>query len=269
MKHSPLSLVQALTAFLILSHATLTMASESPKTPKAKQKSIQGPIDAKNADSMRESSSAKAASTDNTTPRDDSSHGLRIDQKANADLLYTPLSDFILQYGIGGSYNMKPNFAIGMHYLSGSKTMSYESSDNGSKVTGDAKLQGSAGYVYGRYFFGNSFNMMAGLGVRTGTIEYTLAESSANLKLNGKVDIQSLAAPVFIGNRWTFVSGMTIGCDWIGAFIPLSGKAKSTLDGNIPSSTLSDLNQKFVSLGDELAHKTSLTLFLTSIGWAF
>jgi hypothetical protein len=57
--------------------------------------------------------------------------------------------------------------------------------------------------------------------------------------------------------------------EWIGAFVPLSGSAKSSLNGNLSSSTISDLNQKFVDLGDELAHKTSLTLFLTSLGWAF
>jgi hypothetical protein len=89
------------------------------------------------------------------------------------------------------------------------------------------------------------------------------------LKLTGKIAIQSIAAPIFIGNRWTFPSGFTIGCDWIGAFIPFSGKATSTLDGNLSSSTITDLNEKFVSLGDDLAHKTSLTLLLTSIGWAF
>ena len=223
----------------------------------------------KNADSESAVSAEETSSDTKTGPQDDSSKGLRDKQKFNADLLYTPLSDFILQYGVGAAFNMKPSLAIGIHYLAGSKTINYASTEGGSKVTGEAKLQGSAGYVYGRYFFGNSFNMMAGLGVRAATMEYTLAESSADLNLNGKVDIQSLAAPVFIGNRWTFASGMTIGCDWLGVFIPLSGKAKSSLDGNLSSSTVTDLNQKFVSLGDQLAHKTTLTLFLTSFGWAF
>jgi hypothetical protein len=111
--------------------------------------------------------------------------------------------------------------------------------------------------------------MMAGLGIRNATIDYTIEESSLNLKLKGKIEIQSIAVPVFIGNRWTFSSGFTIGCDWVGAFIPLSGKAESSLDGNLSSSTIAELNEKFVSMGDDLAHKTSITLLLTSIGWAF
>jgi hypothetical protein len=75
--------------------------------------------------------------------------------------------------------------------------------------------------------------------------------------------------PVFIGNHWTFDSGFTIGCDWVGDMIALSGSAKSSMDGNLDNETIKTFNQEFLDLGDSLAHKSSLTLFLTSIGWAF
>ena len=200
---------------------------------------------------------------------DNSSNSVRKTQTANAELLYTPLSDYVLSYGVGGSYNMKPNLALGLQVLMGSETVNYSSTDQTSTVSGNAKLQGTVGYLYGRYFFGNSFNIMAGLGVRSATIKYLIEESSLKLALDGKIDIQSIALPVFIGNRWTFKPGFTIGCDWIGAFVPLSGSAKSSLSGNVPNELISDLNDKYLSLGEDLAHKTSLTFFLTSLGWAF
>ena len=279
MKSSLQTKAKALSLILILSQGSIVFAGVPSKTESGKKssknRSESGVTEvpsktsaAPSADAIEASPTAKksaiTASYDN-----ESSRGIREGQKANVDLLYTPLSDFVLQGGLGVSYNMKPDLGLGVHYLTGSKSISYESSDNGSKVTGSAKAQGSAGYAYGRYFFGNSFNMMAGLGMRNATIDYTIEESSLNLKLKGKIEIQSIAVPVFIGNRWTFSSGFTIGCDWVGAFIPLSGKAKSSLDGNLSSSTIAEINEKFVSMGDDLAHKTSITLLLTSIGWAF
>jgi len=198
-----------------------------------------------------------------------SSNSIRKTQSANAELLYTPLSDYVLSYGVGGSYNLKPNLALGVQILAGSEILKFSAADQTATAYGSAKLQGTAGYIYGRYFFGNSFNMMTGLGVRSATVKYHIEESSLKLAVDGKIDIQSIALPVFIGNRWTFKSGFTIGCDWVGAFVPLSGSAKSSLSGNLPNELISDLNKSFLSVGEGLAHKSSLTAFLTSLGWAF
>lgn len=244
-------------------------ASKAVKGKKDKLKAGQSKIEDKEIDNEAKPSSDKSANKSDSQSNGSRSTDIRARQVANVDILYTPVSGFLLSFGGGASYNVKPDLALGIQYLTGSKTIHDEMTDNVITVKADATLQGSAGYVYGRYFIGNSFNMMAGLGVRTATIKYTMEEESLNLKLNGKIEIQSITVPVFIGNRWTFQSGFTLGCDWIGAFIPLTGSAKSTLDGNLPNSLITELNDKFVSDGNDLAHKTSLTLLLTSVGWAF
>ena len=242
----------------------------SKKGSKKKPKVVDTEAEASVEDAKVEDAKVEESDLDSADPSlSNTSKAIRKTQAANVELLYTPLSDYVLSYGVGGSYNLKPNLALGLQVLMGSKTVNYSSTDQASTVSGNAKIQGTVGYVYGRYFFGNSFNMMTGLGVRSASIKYILEESSLKLAVDGKIDIQSIALPVFIGNRWTFKSGFTIGCDWIGAFVPLSGSAKSSLSGNLPNEMISDLNDKYLSLGKDLTHKTSMTLFLTSLGWAF
>ena len=140
---------------------------------KAKAKVKAGQPENENNDIKNETerSSDKLANKTDSQVKGSKSRDIRNSQTANIDILYTPVSDFVLSFGGGGSYNAKPDLALGLHYLTGSKTTHYDSTGNGVTVKGDATIHGSAGYVYGRYFFGNSFNMMAGLGVRTGPSE--------------------------------------------------------------------------------------------------
>jgi len=237
---------------------------------KKKPKVVDTEAEASEEDAKVEDAKVEKSDPDSADPSfSNTSKAIRKTQAANVELLYTPLSDYVLSYGVGGSYNLKPNLALGVHILAGSETLKFSGANQTATAYGSAKLQGTAGYVYGRYFFGNSFNMMTGLGVRSAKVKYHIEESSLKLAVDGKIDIQSIALPVFIGNRWTFKSGFTIGCDWIGVLVPLSGSAKSSLSGNLPNELISDLNKSFLSVGEGLAHKSSLTAFLTSLGWAF
>ncbi len=199
----------------------------------------------------------------------DSSQNARASQKANVDLLYSPASQFVLSYGAAASYNIQPNLAAGLTVLTGSRSISESTTDGGLTISSSAKLDGMAAYGYGRYFFGNSFNVTGGLGLRSATIKYEVDAPSIVTHVDGKIDIQSIVLPVFIGNRWTWDSGFTIGCDWIGIMIPISGSTKGSINGTLTNDSMKKLNQDLVDLGDSLAHTTSTTLFLTSIGWAF
>lgn len=216
--------------------------------------------------------SANSATSATATPEsgEGASQIARSNKKIGLDALYTPLSDYALSYGAAGSYNLSPRINTGFALLMGTSTVSQSETENGVEYKAEAKITGSAYYAYGRYFLGNSFNVTGGLGLRSATINYNAqAGNGAVVALNGKVEIQSIVLPLYIGNRWSFDSGFTIGCDWIGAMIAVTGSAKSSLEGNIDNQTIKNFNQDFLDLGNSLAHKSSLTLFLTSIGWAF
>ena len=243
-----------LCSLIALSIASASIAAEKPKT---KKKRI-----------VPKAPDGETTETD-TTPAQGASQTARGANKVGIDALYTPVSDFALSYGGSVNYNLSPSLNVGLVALMGNSTVSKSETDNGIDYTANAKIAGSAYYVYGRYFFGNSFNAAAGLGLRTATVTYNEQIGGSAIALNGKIDIQSIVLPIFIGNRWSFGSGFTIGCDWIGDMIAISGSAKSTLDGNLDNDTIKSFNQEFLDLGNSLAHKSSVTLLLTSIGWAF
>lgn len=226
---------------------------------KAKDKAKAKP----NATKSPKKDSEAAGSEPESAPGDDTSASVRAAQSYEALAHYTPASDFVLQYGASFGKALKPNLRLGLTYLGGSKSVS---SSIGT-TTMEASLSGMAVYGYARYYFGNSFNAFSGLGYRSAIINYKIA--GGTFSLDGKLNIQSVTIPLFLGNAWTWKNGLTIGCDWIGAFVPIGGSAKSTLDGNLTSSESDELNQDIVDLGNKLAKTTTLTLLLTSIGLAF
>ena len=211
-----------------------------------------------------EGGSAKEKATSDQ-PVGGESHMARTKHPHSAALLYTHLSDFILSYGASGAYGVSPDLQVGGLFLMGSKSKDYSET---STIKSSAKYTGSAFSLYGRYFIGNSFNMFSGLGYRQAKVTYSIQDTSG-IKLDGTLSIQSVVIPLFLGNAWTWGSGFTLGVDWIGMFLAVSGSAKSELSGNLDSTILKSFNDSFVTEGDRLAKSNSLTLFLTTVGWAF
>ena len=183
----------------------------------------------------------------------------------------TPASDYMLTYGLSGEYHSSSKLLVGASLLTGTKSKTIDDTQGGFGASASAKLTGTAFLVTGRYFFGNSFNLTSGLGYRTASINYTIsvASSLSNINIDGKLEIQSIVVPLFIGNRWSWKSGFSLGCDWIGIMVPVTGSSKGSVSGTLSSSDASSINDEFVALGNSLAKQASATLLLTTLSWAF
>lgn len=192
------------------------------------------------------------------------SRTIRAKQRQNYSLLYTPLSDFYLKFGSQLQWAPIPSLQVGLLGLTGSTTK--DSSYDGGTV--EALGTGLVLALHARYFVGNSFNILTGLGYRSAAIKLNLKDKLLG-SVDGDLTVQSIAIPFFIGNNWTWSSGFTFGCDWIGAWIPVSGKTQASIKGNLSQKDRDEFVDVGAKIGDGLAKTTSFTLFLTSIGWAF
>jgi hypothetical protein len=192
------------------------------------------------------------------------SRTIRAKQRQNYSLLYTPLSDFLLKFGAQLQWAPSPSLQVGLLGLTGSETK--DSSYEGGTVTSSGT--GLVLALHARYFVGNSFNIFSGLGYRSAAIKLNLKDKLLG-SIDGDLKVQSIAIPFFIGNHWTWSSGFTLGCDWIGAWIPVSGKTEASIKGNLSQKDRDEFVDIGAKIGDGLAKTTSFTLFLTSIGWAF
>ncbi len=188
----------------------------------------------------------------------------RTKQRQNYSLLYTPVSDFILQFGAQAQLVRSPSLQLGFMVLTGSETWGQDYDFGVVKNNGN----GTAFSLTARYFLGNSFNVLTGLGYRAATVKIDI-EHMVLGQVAGDFKVQSATIPLFIGNQWTWPGGVTLGVDWIGAWIPISGETQVSFKGDLPQKDMEELTDLFMDAGDGLAKKTSLTLFLTSIGWAF
>ncbi|MCX6123165.1 MAG: hypothetical protein NTV34_00195 [Proteobacteria bacterium] len=190
-----------LLAFMNLSQISYAESSKSSPSTR-KQTQSKSSSREKRQDPSKESDSAS---------KDDNG------KKIELGVMYTPLSDFMLQYGASGQYKVSSKLTAGAAFLMGSKTISSEQSDSTGSAQGNATLSGTAFMGYGRYFFGKTFNMLGGLAYRGASIKYQIQDSTG-AAINGVLDIQSIAVPIFIGNLWVFNNGIMLSADWIGAF---------------------------------------------------
>ena len=213
-----------------------------------------------------------AVKDDNVTTDEDATSGnsesVRAKKRFGAELQYTPVSDFVLKYGARAFFNVSSSLQLGLSYLGGSEDLASQLPSEGDVTVKKADLSGNAIFGYLRFFPGNTFSATIGLGYRGASAEYAIQDTSGH-EIDGKLSISSIVIPIAVGNHWTWRNGFTLGCDWIAAFVPLSGSSKSTLSGSLTDADAKTLNDDFVSLGDKLAKQTTFTLLLTSVGFMF
>lgn len=209
------------------------------------------------------------ASDDSASAASDDSKGSRSLKKIGLQAMLTPVSDFFLAYGAGGTYNLSPRFQLGLQYLGGSKDMlsSFEEV-NGVRTT-KAMATGMAVSAFGRYFFGNSFSMFGGLGYRTANIDFAAESISSGESIAVKLDVTSIIIPIGLGNHWAWNNGFTVGVDWAIMMVPVSGTSTASTTGSTVIAGLDDLNNDVAELGKTLANASTLTLCLLQLGFAF
>ncbi|MEI6833103.1 MAG: hypothetical protein WCL28_03845 [bacterium] len=237
-----------------------TSADQSlePKNPRKKKKrKIKKPATDESTSTPEGEATADASKLEDSRTN-------RTKQRQNYSLLYTPVSDFILQFGAQAQIVRSPSLQLGFMVLTGSETWGQDYERGVIKLNGN----GTAFSLTARYFLGNSFNVLTGLGYRAATVKIDI-EHIVLGQVAGDFKVQSATIPLFIGNQWTWPGGFTLGVDWIGAWIPISGETQVSFKGDLPQKDMEELTDLFMDAGDGLAKKTSLTLFLTSIGWAF
>ncbi len=168
---------------------------------------------------------------------------------AEAGLAIAPFA----QEGLGVGYYISPDLVVEGSYVAGSSSFA------GFEVT-TSMLE-----VRAKYFIGNSFYAIGGLGQRSIGINAELDASSAGGdKVNAKVSTASTGLSLGIGNHWQW-SGFTLGCQWIGYFMPLSSSGDTDLDvsGADPKDT-KDLQDSI----DALAETPSYQALRLYLGWA-
>ena len=70
--------------------------------------------------------------------------------------------------------------------------------------------------AHARYFFGNSFYALGGLGYNTYTGSYGVTVNSTKEEFLLPMKASALSLDLAIGNMWKWDSGFTLGFDWIG-----------------------------------------------------
>jgi hypothetical protein len=82
-----------------------------------------------------------------------------------------------------------------------------------------------------KHWFGNSFYLNGGVGLRTVEGEASLEPILGEEDISSTVSASSIGATIAIGNRWQW-EYFTIGCDWIGEFLPVAKTEAEVTDSS-------------------------------------
>jgi len=160
-----------------------------------------------------------------------SNSDIRGSKRGSVGLLYTPLSDFILTYGLGFGYYHNERLMFGFEVLTGNQSIGHDSSDPMFKVN-RSHVSGFAAYGFSRYFIYDRLNVKAGLGHRQADLELKLTEVfGGELTYTGAV--ASIVVPIAIGNQWNWPNGLTLSVDWLKVMVPISGSSSNEIDTTI------------------------------------
>ncbi|RZA26955.1 MAG: hypothetical protein EOP10_01905 [Proteobacteria bacterium] len=162
----------------------------------------------------------------------DSSEAKRDPQKLELilDVIgFTPSPTF----GLAAGYFLTPNQVLTFRYA---------------QITGI--LSGDTASVFGgglKSFWGNSFFTHVGLSSRSYNLDYSSYKLNDNFEVENQYVIsakpKSIGANIAIGNQWQW-SHFTLGCEWVGLFIPFSttGTEFTDPDANTDYSRVEEIN---------------------------
>ncbi len=173
-------------------------------------------------------------------------------------------------FGIEAYKLIDGNMQIGGTLMSGSGSSASDiqaKSKNFSFVS-KADITSTLVAAQARWFFSNSFEGGALAGIATNKIDYEIGYSSQPVA--GTVKSTSVVAGGFIGNHWTFDSGFTIGCDWVGFMVPLASSfsESSTTSSSASADDIQLRDDVITSSKDHLASPYAIGLLL-SVGGHF
>lgn len=176
---------------------------DQPKTPKKKK-----------------THSGKEIVPKNESVEEDSSEFHR--QELTASIVVEPVGFAPYPgFGFAGGYYLTPDDLVEFSYHSASLDFTL------------FKLESTMAEVRLKHWFGNSFYVNGGLGLRSLKASVTLEPLTGTTDYTSSATASSFGGSLVIGNRWQWET-FTMGCDWIGFFVPLSTtEAKVTA----PSST--------------------------------
>ncbi len=173
--------------------------------------------------------------------------------------------------GVDLAYKLNPSVQVGVNLLSGSYDAKPLITSTYSNVTIDkVDLNARIYEAYGRYFLSKSFAFTGGLSYRQIDSEIMVSSSDRKTFINTKSKGEAIAAKIGVGNYWTWDSGFTLGCEWAGYMVPVSGSYTSSTDSaGILSDDMTSIKKDSEDLGKFYA-KSSLTQLLNLVvGYSF
>ncbi len=183
--------------------------------------------------------------------------------------IYAGIADAALSAGAAAYVLLSEDVTVGVGLLQGSEDLTASIPASGMIVADKVTVASQFTYGYGRFFLGNSFNVMAGLGMMSGEIVMNVRDDVSNFRLDTTLSLSGMVVPLAIGNHWRF-GPVVFGIDYFQGFYFLSGESKASVSASdTTTDSLQEFSDDLAKLGDTLVDGTLLALGVISLGIEF
>jgi hypothetical protein len=203
----------------------------------------------------------------------ESSRKVRAETKAGVAASAGTIVGSMLGAGLEGYWQERENIQLALSYGAARRDFVEPLREDVERSTIDlSQADGSARLLLlqGRYFFGNSFFVGAGVGLRTIRLDLRIDDRLSGEYLGGDFQTNSPVLHFSLGNRWTWPEGFVMGADWLAVSVPVNSDSEVNLFSS-PSINrdLQDLQDDTESLLDKLGQSPSYQLALLYLGYTF
>lgn len=177
--------------------------------------------------------------------------------------------------GIDLGYHLNENLIIGAEYLQGKDDLRDAVNSNTSLSTSIDKVSLQAQFygIYSKYFMGPTFAVTGGVYQRSINSEIAISSNyDDEIFVSTKSKGSATVAKLGIGNYWSWKFGLTLGCEWIGAQVPIANK-KMDSSFTVGSKHSSKDKESIQKIGDDLSKtfssNTTWSLLNVHLGYNF
>ena len=235
-------------------------------------------VDGNGGVSSRGSEKSKTPKNSEVVQMSDDSASNRQTKMAGIDVGFGMTIGALPGLNLHGYYNLSSDFSLGLMYSSGELDLASALTETSGIVITEAKVSGSIVGLAARYFTGNSFYLLGGIGQRSIEMGVGLKSTAIDYGIEGSVEASSTVVVLSIGNQWQWSSGFSLGVEWFGYASAFGAEATSSfkesgaLASTVSGSTKEDmekLRKDAQEAGELLGETGSIRLFVISLGFAF
>lgn len=157
-----------------------------------------------------------------------------------------------------------------LHVMAGTADLKDQVKDDAVVTLDHFEARGLVVKAAARFFFGNSFHVTGGVGLRRVGFDMELVDRASTGSVTTRAEARSVVISLDVGNVWAWDNGFFLGADWIGYSQPLTSSYRSSVETEgTASGAIHELSDIVDDSARDLGSLASTQFLVLDVGFMF